>query len=140
MKRFILISLLCLGLTACAARTRTEAILTQISDLSAAEQIFGPATAKTTSEGGSQRAVWEFSRVFQAPGSVQDRQIFLGYDSDGYPIIKTVQVFVPPHQEPQNCRIEIIADPNGKITHAVSSGNSCDILLTPAGRAAAYGG
>ncbi len=132
---------LCLVSVGCASRpaTRTEAILTQISDLTAAEQIFGPATTKSSLGGGGVRAVWSFSRVFNAPARTVDRDVFVGYDSDGYPVYRTVTMYVPPHGEFQNCRIDVTAGPDGRIIQSSAQGNSCDLLLTPQGREAVMG-
>ncbi len=141
MKTFLAAILLSLVLAGCAGRpaTRTEAILTQISDLTAARQIFGPPTAENPLDGGQVRAVWDFSRVFNAPARTVERDVIVGYDHDGYPVFRTVSVYMPPHGEFQNCRIDVVAGPDGRILHASSQGNSCDLLLTPQGREAIFG-
>lgn len=138
MKLCLAALILCLGLAGCAGRTatRTESILADITTLTAAVQIFGPFTSQNTLDAGRTRTVWEFSHIFQAPAMEQERDIIVGYDRDGYPVFRTITVYTPPHQELQNCRIDVLAEPDGRIIQASSRGNSCDRLLMPEGREA----
>ena len=136
MKILFAACILCVALAGCAGRStdRTGSILKDITSLAAAEQIFGPATSKTPLDDGQVRAVWEFSQVFNAPARIEQREVFIGYDRDGFAVFRTVSVYVPPHEEFRDCRIDMVAGPNGALSHTASQGNSCDLLLTPQGR------
>ena len=131
----ILMPLACLMAAGCAApQARVDNILSEINEVEAAKQIFGPPTGTYDLGGGVTRHAWQFDRDVQIPGQWVEHQEYAGRDRDGFIVYRTVRVFVPEHTGRSWCSISIASGPDGKIRERHSQGNDCELLLTPDGR------
>ena len=131
----IFVPLACLLTAGCVApNARVDNLLSQMTDVEAAKQIFGQPTATYDLGGGVTRYAWQFDRQVQIPGQWVEHQEYVGRDRDGFIVYRTVRIFVPEHTGRSWCSIGIASGPDGKIREYNSQGNDCEMLLTPEGR------
>ncbi len=114
---------------ACAPKSRLDAALDNLTDVSAARQFFGEPDFQAPMADGRIRYDWQRSGQTFVPGQYVEREIFVGYDEDGYPVIWRQNVFVPAHNQELSCRLSLIADQAGRVLQKSREGNDCDALL-----------
>lgn len=117
----------CLLLGACA-RTQMDKIMPDVSTMTTARHYFGEPSSSEELADGAVRHEWLLDRVFQQAGGIETRQVYVGHDSDGYREYVEQDVYVSPYKEKQYCRLEIIADKNGRVLRSSWQGSHCDYL------------
>ena len=105
-----------------------QRIVPHVSNMVIAHHYFGKPTQSTELADGTVRHEWLLDRVFQQPGGLETRRIYVGHDRDGYRKYIEEEVYVRPWKEQQYCRLVIIADKGGAVLQADWDGYTCDEL------------
>lgn len=124
----IFIPLLVFCSTAGCARTQMQQIAPKLSNMVIVRHYFGEPTRSERLADGSIRHEWVLDRVFQHAGGSQTQKIYVGHDSDGYREYREVDVDVLPWKERQYCRMQAIADTEGRVLDVFWEGTHCDEL------------
>lgn len=110
------------------ARSQMQKILPHVNTMVVAHHYFGYPTRSETLTNGTIRHEWVLDRAFQHPGGIETQKIYVGHDRDGYRKYIEKDVYVKPWVEQQYCRLQIIADENGRVLDSAWEGRSCDDL------------
>lgn len=127
MRRIALALGVALALGGCAG-TQMRQIAPKMSNMVIARHYFGEPARSEELPDGTMRHEWLLDRVFNHPGGMETRNVYVGHDRDGYREYVEEEVYVSPWQEQQYCRMEVIADREGRIFNVSWEGRNCDEL------------
>jgi hypothetical protein len=123
------LGIVCVLLLFACATSNVQRMLPGMGTMYVAKHYLGEPTTSEALPGGRARHNWLLDRVVLDPAHIETRRVFIGHDSDGYPVFEDVDMYIPDRRIHQKCRVSVVVDRNGNFLDTFSEGDSCDALL-----------